>query len=34
MHRERYTEELNDTVKRIKNHYRINDWVQLCNGSG
>ena len=33
IYRERYTEELNETVKRIKNHYRINDWVQLCTGN-
>ena len=25
-------DEMKDVVKNIKNHFRINDWVQLANG--
>ena len=28
----RYTEELKAVIKNVKNHLRINDWVQLCTG--
>ena len=30
--REKYMDEMKEVVKNIKNHFRINDWVQLANG--
>ena len=30
--RERYLDELKDSVKKIKNDQRINNWVQLSTG--
>ena len=30
--REKYMDEMKEVTRNIKNHFRINDWVQLANG--